>query len=147
MKHEPSSPILHWEIPSTTAAAEGLSRELMERVRKEGFDEEEQFAIHLALDEALVNAVQHGNGGDPAKKVLVDCEISDERFEVTITDQGPGFDPKTIPDPRQPENLYKCSGRGVLLIFAYMDRVEFSEAGNSIRMVKYREGKGPRQGE
>ena len=146
MSSKPSSAPLHWEIESTTMAVEMLSRQIMSAVREAGFEEGRQFAIHLALEEALVNAVHHGNKGDPSRKVIVDCLIDDEKFDITISDQGPGFDPDSVPDPRCPENLYKCSGRGVLLIYAYMDKVEFSDSGSTLRLVKYRheEDAGPR---
>lgn len=140
-----SSLSLQWEVESTVEAVEKIGRELLDRVRERDFPEEDQFAIHLALEEALVNAVRHGNGGDAAKKVFVDCTVTEEKFDITITDQGPGFDPSTIPDPRCPENLYKCSGRGVLLIFAYMDLVEFNDRGNSLHMIKYRDRGKPQE--
>lgn len=143
MNPKPAKHSLHREVASRVEAVEALSRELLEQAQREGFKEEDQFAIHLALEEALVNAVRHGNGGDEAKKVIVDCTINSDKFDITITDQGPGFDPSKIPDPRCPENLYKCSGRGVLLIFSYMDSVEFNARGNSVRMVKYRNGQPP----
>ena len=132
-----------WELPNSTEAAERLSSELLEKARLQGFEEEDLFAIHLALEEAFVNAVKHGNQLDPDKRVFVQCSVTSEKFDITITDQGPGFDPTGLPDPRCPENLCKSSGRGVLLIRAYMDQVDYNPKGNQVHMVKLKGGSGP----
>ena len=132
--------ILHqsWELPSTVKAVQKACHDLLEQASSHGFEEDAVFGIHLALEEALVNAFKHGNKSDPEKKVFVECLITPEKFDVSITDQGDGFAPQELPDPRCNGNLYKCSGRGVLLINAYMDEVEYNERGNSVHMVKYR---------
>ena len=92
--------------------------------------------VHLALEEAFLNAAQHGNKLDPTKKVKIDYALTAEEIEISITDQGGGFNPNSVPDPRSDENLYKPDGRGLLLIQSYMDTVEFNESGNRVRMVK-----------
>jgi serine/threonine-protein kinase RsbW len=92
----------------------------------------------LALEESLFNAARHGNKLDPEKTVTVDFLINSEKIDLTVTDQGDGFDPEELPDPRKHENLYKYGGRGVLLMRSYMDVVEFNEKGNQVHMVKYR---------
>ena len=96
------------------------------------------FAVHLSLEEAFVNAIRHGNHDDPTKTISVDCLITPDKFDISIADEGYGFDPQGIPDPRCNSNLYKSSGRGVLLIQSYMDVVEYNSRGNCIHMVKYR---------
>jgi serine/threonine-protein kinase RsbW len=126
------------ELTSTMEAAERLCSELLEEAKEKGFEEEDLFAIHLALEEAFVNSIQHGNHSDPSKKVYVEYSITPQRFEISIADEGPGFDPGTLPDPRMPENLCKTSGRGVLLIRSFMDEVEYNSKGNQIRMVKFK---------
>jgi len=143
MKSHPESSPWHLEIPNTLQAAESLCGELLDKAKKQGFEESDRFAIHLALEEVFVNAVQHGNQSDPKKKIFVRYSITPDRFEVTIADQGPGFNPDALPDPRNPENLYKSSGRGVLLIRAYMDQVQYSPKGNQIHMVKFKSGSAP----
>ena len=95
------------------------------------------FAVHLAMEEAIVNAVKHGNKLDTSKTVSVEYDISPERIDISVSDEGRGFDPETVDDPRLSENIYKMGGRGVLLIKSYMDEVEYSRAGNSVRMVKF----------
>lgn len=132
--------ILHksWELPSTAPAIQKACRELLEQASLYGFSEDDVFGIHLSLEEALVNAFKHGNKSNPEKKVFVECLITPEKFDISITDEGEGFSPEQLPDPRCNDNLYKCSGRGVLLINAYMDEVEYNQRGNSVHMIKFR---------
>lgn len=133
--------IMHksWELPSTAKAIQKACRELLDCAAAQGFQDDELFGIHLALEEALVNAFKHGNKANPEKIVFVECLMTPEKFDISITDQGEGFKPQDLPDPRVNGNLYKCSGRGVLLINAYMDEVEYNIRGNSVHMVKYRQ--------
>lgn len=125
-------------LPSTTEAVGRVCRQLLEQVKESGFAEDEIFGIHLSLEESLTNAVRHGNQSDPTKTVTVEVLITPEKFDISIADQGSGFDPDTLPDPRLGENLYKTEGRGVLLIRAYMDVIEYNERGNCVHLVKYR---------
>jgi serine/threonine-protein kinase RsbW len=97
------------------------------------------FAVHLAVEEAFLNAVKHGNKMDPDKKVQIDFLVDCDKVEVSVTDQGEGFKPEGVPDPRVGRNLYKPEGRGLLLINSYMDVVRFNDRGNSVRMIRYRE--------
>jgi len=127
-----------WVLPSTVLTVGQVCRQLLEQVRRRGFEEQDIFAIHLALEEALTNAIHHGNHNDPEKTVSVECLITPEKFDISIADQGSGFDPETLPDPRCGENLYKTEGRGVLLIRAYMDVVEYNTMGNCLHLIKYR---------
>ncbi len=131
--------ILHksWELPNTVAAVQKVSQEILDQVLLHGFDQDSVFGIHLALEESLVNAVKHGNQSNPEKKVYVECLITPEKLDISITDEGQGFNPSELPDPRCDRNLYKCSGRGVLLIRTYMDIVEYNDRGNCVHMVKY----------
>ncbi len=137
-----SQNILHksWQIKSTEREVKGVSGELLKTLEANDFDEDMIFAIHLSLEEAFVNAIKHGNQGDRHKEILVECLIAAEKFDISITDEGFGFDPRGVPDPRCDGNLYKSCGRGVLLIQSYMDVVEYNSRGNCIHMVKYREG-------
>jgi serine/threonine-protein kinase RsbW len=106
------------------------------------FGEHDIFAIKLALEEALVNAIKHGNQMDPAKKVHVTCHVHIDRFEVQITDEGSGFDPDDVPDPTAPENLERPCGRGLLLMRHYMTEVAYHDRGRAVRMSKMRNGVG-----
>lgn len=104
-----------------------------------GFNQDEQDNIAMAVREAAVNAVLHGNAHDPAKKVFLVCERIGDALVITVTDQGKGLDPSCIPDPLSPENLMKGSGRGIFLIRAFMDEVKFrnTHPGTEITLIKH----------
>jgi len=102
------------------------------------FTEREIFGIKLAVEEALVNAIKHGNQMDRAKKVHVVYHVHADRFEVHITDEGAGFDPDDVPDPTAPENLERPCGRGLLLMRSYMTEVVYQDRGRAVRMAKVR---------
>ena len=125
-------------VNSSLAASEGVCRLIMAMLQESGFSKEDVFAVHLALEEAFINAIRHGNEMDPDKEVKVDYSVDSEKFEVWIEDEGPGFDPQSIPDPRCGENLYKPNGRGLLLMRSYMDAVEHYGPGNKVHMVRQR---------
>jgi len=125
-------------IASNSTAVERLCSRLLAEAAENHYCEDHLFAIHLALEEALMNAAKHGNEMDPRKEVAVEYAITPEKFDISISDQGPGFNPGTLPDPRSEENLYKYEGRGVLLMRSYMDVVEFNKKGNCVHMIKYR---------
>ncbi len=125
-------------INSNTSSIDRICKQLLSETTSCGFDEDQLFAIHLAVEEAFLNAVKHGNKLDAQKKVTVEYVVTPEKFEISITDQGSGFNPDALPDPRRDENLYKSCGRGVLIIRSYMDMVEYNRTGNSIHMVKYK---------
>ncbi|MSR53308.1 MAG: ATP-binding protein [Gemmataceae bacterium] len=127
-------------IQSDLDAARLLQEEI-EGVVRHAFEEPEAFAIKMAVEEALVNAIKHGNQMDPDKIVRVVYTLNKERFDVRITDEGPGFNPDDVPDPTAPENLERPCGRGLLLIRYYMSSVSFVDDGRTIVMQKFRNGK------
>jgi serine/threonine-protein kinase RsbW len=116
-----------------------VQNRILEAVKANGFEGQSFFAINLALEEALTNAIKHGNRLDPKKKVKVDAKVSPKRFEIRIEDQGTGFDRSSVPDPTEAENIEKCSGRGILLIEAYMTEVSWDRGGRRLKMVKLNE--------
>jgi serine/threonine-protein kinase RsbW len=127
-------------IPSDLSAARDLQAEIEEALHAVLFADSEIFAIKMAVEEALVNAIKHGNQMDPDKTVRVRYHAHAERFEVSISDQGPGFDPSDVPDPTAPENLERPCGRGLLLMRYYMTDVSFADRGSTISMFKLRNG-------
>jgi serine/threonine-protein kinase RsbW len=127
---------IEFELPSDLALMSGVLQYLLERVAKMGVISPEASNLFVALDEAFVNAVKHGNKNDPSKLIRVGSELSPKEACFTIEDEGEGFDVQTIPDPRDPANLFKSSGRGVLLIYNIMDEVEYNAQGNRVKMVK-----------
>jgi len=96
------------------------------------------FSVQLALEEAMVNAVKHGNAMNPQKQVTVTTRINRRRAWIRIEDEGAGFVPADVPDPRLPENRNRPSGRGVLLMRKFLDQVEYNEKGNVVRLCKIR---------
>ncbi len=126
-------------VESTPSAIEGVCRRILSELEAKNFNQDGIFAVHLAVEEAFLNALRHGNKMDPNKEIKIDYLVSGEKIEIFMTDEGNGFDPDVVPDPRCGENLYKPEGRGLLLMRSYMDVVEFNERGNSVRMVRYKE--------
>jgi serine/threonine-protein kinase RsbW len=134
-------------VESKPAAISSVREQIVSKLEANSFSEEDIFAVHLALEEAFINAVKHGNKMDAAKEVKIDYSVGPEKVEVSLTDEGDGFDPDSVPDPRFGENLYKPEGRGLFLMRSYMDVVKFNERGNSVCMTKYKEKSNPAKGE
>ncbi len=127
-------------IPSDTAEARRVQEQIENLLKLYQFGEREVFGIRLAVEEALVNAIKHGNQMDPSRKVRVAFQVSQEKFEVLIADEGTGFDPCDVPDPTAPENLERPCGRGIMLMRHYMTTVAYNERGNMVSMSKLRNG-------
>lgn len=127
---------IEFELPSDVSLMNGVLHYLLERVAKLGVIKPERSNLFIALDEAFVNAVKHGNKNDHSKLVRITAELSAKEARFTVEDEGEGFNVQEIPDPRDPENLFKTSGRGVLLIYNIMDEVKYNERGNRLTMVK-----------
>jgi serine/threonine-protein kinase RsbW len=115
--------------------AEAMSDQLAEQA---GFDEDTRGGITMAVREAMINAVLHGNAYDPAKRVNLTFEQTGDALVITIADQGKGLNPDKVPDPLAEENLMKQSGRGIFLIRAFMDEVRFRklDPGTEITLIK-----------
>jgi serine/threonine-protein kinase RsbW len=126
-------------IESKPSRIPEVCKQILPKLEAHHFSEEDIFAVHLALEESLINAIKHGNNMDPKKEVKIEYSITSDKIEISMTDQGKGFNPEVVPDPRLGENLYKSEGRGLLLIQSYMDEVEFNKRGNSVRIVRYKE--------
>ena len=125
-------------IPSDTAAGRAIMNEILAQLTKHQWSEQEVFSVHLALEEALVNAIKHGNQLAADKQVHLICKVSKEKIWIQITDEGEGFDPEEVPDPTMDSNLEKTSGRGIMLMKNFMTIVEFSESGKRVVMSKQR---------
>jgi serine/threonine-protein kinase RsbW len=125
-------------LPTNLAAIRSIEREVLSRLGDLGYDEDHLFAVRLALEEAVVNAMKHGNGFDPTLSVRVSYRAGPDRIEIRVTDEGGGFDPAAVPDPTADENLERPCGRGIMLMRCYMDEVAFSPEGNEVLMVKHR---------
>ena len=113
--------------------------DVLSRLQDFQWSDRDTFAIQLALEETLTNAVRHGNKEDEGKRVHFECEIDHSRFWARIRDEGDGFCMEEVPDPTDDENLAACGGRGLLLIRAYMTDVQYSPPGNCVTLLKIRE--------
>lgn len=127
---------IEFELPSAISLMHIVLEYLMKRVEKLGVIKPERSNLFVALDEAFVNAVKHGNKYDAKKLVRIAAEVSKQEAKFTIEDEGDGFDVTNIPDPLDPQNLFKTSGRGVLFIYNIMDEVKYNDRGNRLTMVK-----------
>jgi serine/threonine-protein kinase RsbW len=119
-------------VSEVEAVAEKLAEEA-------GLDEDERFHLTMAVREAAVNAVLHGNEYDPTKKITVSYENTGKSLVFTVADQGKGLDPDTLPDPLAPENLLRGTGRGIFLIRSFMDEVHFRQLhpGTELTLIKH----------
>jgi serine/threonine-protein kinase RsbW len=112
-----------------------------------GLDEDERFRVTMAVHEAAINAVLHGNDYNPALQIDVSMENTGSKLVFVIADQGHGFDPDHLPDPSAPENLLRGTGRGIFLIRSLMDEVHFRQLnpGTELTMIKRLEPSGENQ--
>lgn len=124
------------DVPSDIGHIEDVVALVCEHVARRYEDAHSiRFNIRVALAEALANAILYGNGSDPGKRVELRARYGPRTVEIYVTDQGPGFNPATVPDPTLPENLERTDGRGVFLIRRLMDEVRYNERGNSVCMI------------
>jgi len=137
---EAKTPINHSiVIESEPTAFLEVCKRILSELEAHNFSEEDVFAVHLALEEAFLNARKHGNKMDAGKEIKIDYSVGSDKIEISMIDEGDGFDPDGVPDPRAGENLYKAEGRGLFLMRSYMDVVKYNESGNRVHMVRYRE--------
>jgi serine/threonine-protein kinase RsbW len=131
-----------YTLDSTLETVDNAEQAATRIAAENGFDEDAIMQISMAVREAAVNAVLHGNAYDPDKKVKLEFERTSGDLVITIRDQGAGLDPSKIPDPLAPENLLKTSGRGIFLIRSFMDEVQIhpSSSGTEIKLVKHVHG-------
>lgn len=118
-------------VSEVEAAADKLAQEA-------GLDDDQRFHVSMAVREAAVNAVLHGNQHDPSKQLAVSLENTGSALVFIIADQGEGLDASALPDPLAPENLLRSSGRGIFLIRSFMDEVHFRQLnpGTELTLVK-----------
>jgi len=102
--------------------------------------------FRVGLTEALSNAMLYGHADDPSKRVLVQVSLLEGRVEATVKDQGPGFDPSSVPDPTTPENLTRPCGRGLFLMRELLDEVSYNSRGNEVKLVLRLESGGALEG-
>ena len=126
-------------LPSHIEAVADAAAAATDFVLSCGLGEELAFGIDMAVREAVTNAIVHGNQEDEAKEVEVTFNCLEHALEIEVKDQGEGFDPTTVPDPTDPANIMKTSGRGIFLMRTFMDEVDWlarPEGGTKVRLVK-----------
>jgi len=126
-------------LPSHIEAVADAAAAVTDFIRNCGVSEEAAFGVEMAVREAVTNAMVHGNHEDESKSVEVIFNCHANELEVEVRDQGEGFDPATVPDPTNAENLLKTSGRGIFLMRTFMDQIEWvnrPEGGTMVRMTK-----------
>ena len=128
-----------YTLDSTLDSVNKVEQAAEELAAKAGFSEDDRHHIAMAVREAAVNAVLHGNAYDPNKKMTVSFENTGRSLVITVSDQGRGLDPSALPDPLSPENLLKQSGRGIFLINSFMDevRIRTLDPGTEITLIKH----------
>lgn len=123
---------------SETGAGKRILEEVLAQLEVHEYSPKDIFGVHMAFEEALVNAIKHGNRLDASKQVRVSCLLSKLRLRIEIEDEGPGFNPEAVPDPTAPENLELPCGRGLMLMRSFMSKVEYNKSGNCVVMEKER---------
>jgi len=127
------------EIPSTLGDAKKPEAVILDEVRRCGYSQDAAFAIKLALEEAMINAVKHGNGNDRHKRVTVRYCVTPEQTVILVRDQGEGFTPECVPDPTRPDRLPLPNGRGIMLMRAYMTDLYYRAGGTEVCLIKRNE--------
>jgi serine/threonine-protein kinase RsbW len=132
------------KLDSTLDSVNEVERKASELATQSGLDEDEVQRVEMAVREAAVNAVYHGNAYDPNKKMTFAMERTPESLIITVADEGKGLEESQIPDPLAPENLLKPSGRGIFLIRSFMDEVRIRklQPGTEITLIKHVRGEG-----
>jgi serine/threonine-protein kinase RsbW len=133
-----ASQLLFWEtIPSIAGRVEPLLSRLLHQLAPVISAADARSEVEIAVREALINAIRHGNQFDPKRRAEVRCFVENGDLLVVIADEGAGFDASCIPDPTADENLTRDCGRGLLLIRHFMDDVSFANGGREIRLRKH----------
>lgn len=130
-----------FSIPSTVEKIYPVEQQILSFARSLGYCDDDCFCLRLAMDEAMVNAIIHGNNYDREKTVTVRADCSHHSIAVTVLDEGDGYDINSLNDPTTQENIHATHGRGVFLIRQFMSEVTFNEKGNQITFTLYRSEK------
>ena len=125
-------------IKSDLRETETPKQAILRELERHGFCDDAIFGLKLAMEEAFTNAIKHGNRCDASKTVTVRYAVSVEMVAIIVRDEGNGFIPDDVPDPTSPDRLPVPSGRGIMLLRAYMDKVEYRDHGRELYFMKRR---------
>jgi serine/threonine-protein kinase RsbW len=123
-------------VPNDLRKIREPEADIMARLNAAGYDADTVFAIKLAFEEAVTNAVKHGNCHDPTKKVDLGYYVDPQRVVIMVRDEGCGFCPENVPDPTADENLEQPNGRGLMLMESYMTKLRYNDVGNEVWLLK-----------
>ena len=126
------------QIPSDTTEGLAVQEQVVALMEQHEYSMRDVFAVRLSFEEAITNAIRHGNDNDLNKKVTVNATVSVERLRIEITDEGEGFVPEDVPDPTADDFIDRPCGRGLMLMRAYLDFFEYSNGGRTITMERER---------
>ena len=128
------------EIEETLVGDSPAAQELQDRIiasmEEFAYSDRDLFVMRLAIEEAVVNAIKHGNKRDPNKRVFVRCQVDAQKVWLQIEDEGDGFVLAEVPDPTAEENLDKPSGRGIRLMESFLTSIDYNDKGNCVTLVK-----------
>lgn len=127
--------LLTFRIKSRIEDIYPVEQDILNEAIELGYDEDTRYCLRLALDEALINAIMHGNQSLEHKTVFIDAACDRDQISVSIRDEGRGFDRTQLPDPTKPPFLTETCGRGVFLIKQFTHEVRFNDIGNEITFV------------
>lgn len=130
--------VIRLDLPSSVQHVYLLDTIILEILNEMEFDEETSEQVSLAVIEAGTNAIKHGNQEDLSKSAHFEFIIQPDKLTVIVQDEGKGFNREDVPDPLDPANLLKSSGRGIFLMEACMDSVTFEQSGTIVKMVKHK---------
>ena len=134
------------DFPSRLGAHMPFLEEVLAAASSRGWEGRDYFGLQMTLEETLTNAIRHGNCCDETRRVAAACRLDGERFWLAVEDEGDGYDPTSLRDCRDDENLEHFGGRGMLLIHAYMADVSFNDRGNRIEVSTHRGFEPPEEG-
>ena len=130
-------------IPSDTTEGLAVQERIVGLMEQHQYSMRDIFAMRLSLEEAITNAIKHGNAGDRSKQVRVLADVGDVKMRVEVEDEGEGFEPEDVPDPTAAEYIERPCGRGLMLMRAYLNFVEYSNGGRKITMERERNSELP----
>ena len=128
---------LSFKIPSDIKYVRDVSSGILKWLEPRKLDDSALFDIRLCVEEVVRNAITHGNNNDKGLNVLVNYWLEGDRLVIEVEDEGMGFDIGKVPDPTIEENIMKGSGRGVYIVRKLIDKMEFNDKGNKVRLTKY----------
>lgn len=139
----PAASQLNVRIPSNTTDGLAVQERIIALMEQHEYSMRDVFAMRLSLEEAITNAIRHGNKSAEDKFVTVEAEVSNERLRVVVQDEGDGFVPDEVPDPTTLEFIERASGRGLMLMRAYLNFFEYSDGGRTLTMERERNSELP----